>query len=464
MPAPYNFLHQYLLFNSGNEAPRNYHIWTSFILTAAAIHKRVYIPVGMLKVHLNIYVGLVGSQGSRKTTAKNVGLDLFTEAFPDYPILSSVQSREDIVRYMNEDCNKFTFTDHTGCDVSVRPIVGFINELMNFFSVDPTKSVQFFTDIYDEKRFKASTIKRGLEDLVNPCVNFLACSTAEWIIDNMKGNIISGGWARRIIYVYETDRQDPMPFPEYPENHVAMFKEMVDHLRRISQLAGVFEWDEDAKAFYSEWYIEMYKNPPADKMMAGFYESKHIQAIKLAGILALMAWPVVLRITKEHFQQAVAFLDVLEANMPKLFAAAGQNYLAAPQQYAIEALHKAGGAIPDKAFKKLLCRDLAPMEVEQLIRQMKDCEDLYFLDIRTSDGVMRRYAANREFYRGKTSPSIIEADGPKAPKALPSPGVPAQSTPPCPLPSTSLGVEHPSDPDPAQVGEAEDLSTDQSSS
>lgn len=399
---PYNFLEAYLDFNSGNEAPRNYHIWCAFVAVAAAVHKRVFVRTGFLQFYPNLYVGLIGSQGSRKTTAKDIMMDIFTEAFPEYPILASVQSREDIIKYMNEDNNKIVFTDHAGKEMVVRPVVGFINELMNFFSVDPTKSVQFFTDIYDQKRFKSSTIKRGLEDLVNPCVNFLACSTPDWIIDNMKGNIISGGWARRIVYVYETVRGEPVAFPERPAGYEAMVRDMIVHLQRIANVTGEFAWDSDAKEFYDKWYVNMMKNPPEDKMMAGFYESKHAQVLKVCMCLALMHWPVELRITLPRLQQAIAHVDVLEGNMPKLFAAAGKNEMQVPMMEALDMLEKAPGhIIPEKTFRRLLSKNVQPHQIESLLLHMKQVDEIRIIDVKTpgSEGVKKCVITVAEYNR-----------------------------------------------------------------
>ncbi len=372
----FDFVNEYLSFNSGNECPRNYHIWSSFVILAAAVHKRVYVPLGYFNVYPNLYVGLIGDMGSRKSTAKDIAMDLFTETFKDYPILASVQSREDIIKYMNSDACKFSFVNEEGQTVEVRPIVGFINELKNFLSIDPAKSIEFLTDIYSSKRFKSSTIKRGLEDLENPAVNLLACETPEWITDKMKGKIISGGWARRIVYVYETKRSAPIPFPKRPDEYQQIWNRLKEHLIEVSQVSGKFEWDADAAEWYSTWYTQMRNNMPDDKMMAGFYESKHDQATKLAMLLALGTKPIRLRITKENYIRAVAHLDILEENMPKLFSAAGRNELSVPMQLALEILEKNGGWVPEKVWKRLMGKDLDPMEIQQVLRFMQETDQV----------------------------------------------------------------------------------------
>lgn len=376
MAQPFDFLTEYLTFNAGNECPRNYHIWSALTILAGAVHKRVYVPQGYFTTYPNLFVGLIGDMGSRKSTAKDIASDLFQEAFPDYPILASVQSREDIVKYMNSDACLFLFKDEKDTEIKVRPIMGFINELKNFLSVDPGKMVEFLTDIYNTKRFKSGTIKRGLEDLENPCVNLICCETPEWITDKMKGKIISGGWSRRIIYVYETDRAEPIPFPQRPEGHAEMWARLKNHLVKVSTATGPFEWGPDAKEWYAEWYSKMRRNMPDDKIMAGYYESKHDQLLKVAMLLALSHESMARVITKRNLELGLAMLDALEKNMPKLSQAAGRNELNVPIQFAMELLEKKGGMIPEKAFRRILGKEMSPMEVQQVIRFMKETDQI----------------------------------------------------------------------------------------
>lgn len=377
----FNFLQTYLELNSGNECPRNYHIWSALVLLSAAVHKRVYVEQGYFRTYPNLYVGLIGDMGSRKSTAKDIASKLFQLTFDHYPILASVQSREDIIRYMNQDDNTFKFVDRQGVEQTVHPLVGFINELKNFLSVDPGKMIEFLTDIYSTPRFKSSTLKRGLEDLENPCVSILACETPEWIVDKLKGKIISGGWSRRMVYVYETIRADPIPFPTPPNDFLEKSLMLRDHLIRVSQAIGEFRWDPDAKDFYAKWYTNMRRNMPDDKVMAGYYESKHDQLLKVAMDLQLAEDPTNLVLTKRNLMLGISFLDVLEVNMPKLSVAAGRNDLAGPTQAILELLNIKDGWIPEKSLKIAVQKDLSPIEVIQVLRSLQETDQIVIGDV-----------------------------------------------------------------------------------
>lgn len=400
MTPEFDFIAEYLRFNSGNECPRNFHIWSGLVCLAAAVHKRVYTLLGedsYVTLYPNLYIALIGDQGSRKSSAKDYALDLFTEAFPDYPQLSDIQSAEDIIKYMNQDQNKFLIPSKTpGETMTVRPIIGFINELNNFLAIDIVKMVDFLTNIYSKKRYKSSTIKRGLEDLENPCMNMLACAPTDWIMEKMKGSIVSGGLSRRLVQVYEPDLGPPIARPKRPEGYAKMWERLKGHLLYASQLSGEFKWEPDMAAFYDKWYIDIRKSMSQEKLMAGFQSSLHDQVLKVSMLLTLSRYPCNFTITLDTFKLAIAMLDAIMPNMAKLFANSGRNQLAIPMQRALEMLEQQGGWIPEKTYRRMLSKDLAPMEIAQVLRFLEHdtgqlvIKDLLFKDPGTGEGIVRR--------------------------------------------------------------------------
>lgn len=396
----FEFISTYLEFNAGNECPKNYHMWSALVLLAAAVHKRVRVSWGYFDVYPNLFVCLVGRQGFRKSTAKDIAADLFTEVFPDYPTGASVQTREDIVRFMASDECGYSFTNELNEMVEVRPIVFFVNELKNFLSVDPGKMIDFLTDIYDRKRFKSSTIKRGLEDIVNPCLNILACETPKWITDKLKADIITGGFARRVIYVYETEQTLRIPFPERPKNAATMWTEMKEHLLRVADTTGLFQWSDAARIFWSDWYPLLIK--PEDEIMEGYYSSKHIQALKVAMLIALAESPIELVLTTDRLQKAIALLDSIEGNMPKLSVAAGRNELAVPTQTILELLAKNGGWMSEKALRCRMGKDLTPVEQLSVLRYLQETDQIFVREVEDVQKVRRQMVMLRAKYEELT--------------------------------------------------------------
>lgn len=401
-----SFLTDYVLYNDGNECPRNFHVWSALLVIAATTGRRVYCRLGYFDVHPNLYVVLVGKQGTRKSSAKDIARDMFTEAHPDLPIGASVQSREDIVKFMaSSDCLR-AYADEAGNPIEYHPLTFFVNELKNFLSINPGAMIEFLTDIYDRRYFDASTIKHGLQKIENPCVNILACETPAWIIDKLKGNIISGGFARRVIYVYETNRGPRISFPKVTEEAAAARLRCIEHLRRIPTIVGEFKWTPEARDFYDKWYQGLV--PPDDEIMAGYYESKHIQLIKIAMGLALGEPDPKLLITVEFLKLGVVLLDDLEVNMPKLSVAAGRNELAVPQQRIMELLVQNGGYMREKQLKILLDKDLTPPEQIMLLRHLQsETGQIQALSLKRGETSFREVWITSEFEKAVRAKKII---------------------------------------------------------
>jgi len=381
---PSSFLHKYLVYNSGNECHRNYHIFSALVVLAATVQKRIYLNHGYFKVYPNLYVCLVGKQGFRKSTAKDVARDLLTSTFPELPIAANVQSREDIIKFMASDECLFSYTDETGAIKELRPYVLLINELKNFLSINPGASIEFLTDIYDRDIFNSSTIKRGLENIINPCLNILACETPSWIIDKLKTQIISGGFSRRMIFDYETERGPKISFPKLPEGGLAIWNELKAHLKKISTLVGEFLWGPGSRNFYSNWYQGLVQ--PEDDVMGGYYESKHIQLLKITMLLAVAEDPPVLVITQDLLKRGVAMLDSLEVNMPKLSIAAGRNELALPIQRIMEFVESNAGIVSSLGLKCFLNKDLRPQEHFSVLNFLNETEKLVLVNLPAQNG------------------------------------------------------------------------------
>lgn len=381
---PSSFLFKYLLYNAGNECPRNYHLFTGLVVLAATTQKRTYLNHGYFKIYPNLYVCLVGKQGFRKSTAKDIGRDLLTSTFPDLPIAANVQSREDIIKFMASDECLFSFIDETGTNKELRPYVLLINELKNFLSINPGANIEFLTDIYDRDLFNSSTIKRGLENIVNPCLNILACETPDWIIEKLKCQVISGGFSRRMIFDYETVRGAKISFPRLPDNGKQIWDELKDHLQQVQKLVGPFQWGPGTRNFYDNWYQTMVQ--PEDDVMSGYYESKHIQMLKITMLLGLAQMPPLLVITIDLLKQAIALLDSLETNMPKLSVAAGRNELALPIQRIMEMIENQDGIITPLALKTFMNKDLRPQEHFGVLNFLTDTEKLFPVNLPASNG------------------------------------------------------------------------------
>lgn len=352
-----------------------YHMWSALSILGMTMSRKIYVDHEYFQIHPTLYICLVGRQGLRKSTAKDLAKNLFLEVFPDYPLGASVQSREKIVEQLSKDDALRVFTDENGNTIEIKPIAFFINELKNFMSINPSGMVEFLTDIYDTKFFAASTIKHGLQPIINPCVNILACETPNWIIEKLKMNIIAGGFSRRMIYVYVTEAPERITFPVKSDEAKRAEEWCKQHLLKINELRGPFKWEPSAKVFFDSWFRGLPRIQ--DEVLEGFYEAMDVLAMKVAMLVAVSQENPKLVLTCENLKTAIAFLEEVIVNLPRLSIAAGRNELAVPQQKLLELIQANNGCMMEKDWHKFATKELNEIEYGMVKRMFRDTRQLY---------------------------------------------------------------------------------------
>lgn len=379
-----DFISQYLLYNAGNMSPKNYHLWCALSILAMTVGRKIYVDHAYYRIHCMLYITLVGRQGLRKTTAKDMAKNLFLEVFPDYPVGASVASREKIVERLASDDTLRAYQDETNSMIEFRPTAFFINELKNFMSINPGAMVEFLTDIYDTKFFASDTIKHGLQPVINPCINIIACETPKWLIEKLKLNIIAGGFSRRMLYIYEISRPTRITFPIKTPDSFQAEEWCKNHLRKISTIVGPFAWSADARVYFDEWF----KNLPNqdDEILEGYYEAKDVLVQKIAMLLGVAQEEPTKTFTVDLLKLAISILESIELNLPKLTIAAGRNELAIPQQIILDLLEDHGGEMFEKEWHCRASRDMSEQEYSS-VRSLLSKTDRIF-EVTSKNGVV----------------------------------------------------------------------------
>jgi len=372
-----DFMSDYVLYHSHYEIPRAYVYWSAIATVGAVVNRKIHFRHGDIVIHGNLYVMLVGPQGNGKSVSCDFAKRFFKLACPGYNVGASTQSAEDIVANMAKEDFPRGYTDEYGECATFAAYAFFMNEFKNFIAYAPSRMLAFLTDIYDRvDPFDSSTIKRGVESIVNPSLNILACENPDWLINNLKNDIVSGGFSRRIIYVYELDRAEPKAFIDLDAAAVDARDRIVKHLQAAATVVGQFKWTDDGRKWYRPWYEHKQRNLPGNPLMAGYVGTKHVQLFKVAMALDAVSPKPMLLFTDELLQLAVSFLDLIEVNMPRLSQAAGRNELAAIQQRALEAIQHNGGWMLEKDMRKLVEIDCNWSETANILRHLEETQQI----------------------------------------------------------------------------------------
>lgn len=335
-----SFLKDYEITTQNNEVPRTFHLFSSLVALSSLVSGRIWIDLGLFKIRPNLYVILTGTPGVKKTTAMSVAKNLIREMKGAVPLAAECMTKEALTMEMggctkaceglpegsvprefaplDEKCTKFMYT----------PMSVMVTELSQFVGSGGAAGhmLDFLTTIYDEHVYENKTKGKGTDTLPMPYLTLLACTVPDWITARLKDDVITGGFSRRAIFVYEHATNLRVPRPIVTPEMEEAWKRLVAKSRKILTLKGEVKWGPGTIDFYDTWYTKMKR--PEDPLLEGWFNSVHVQMLKIAILVAVSEWEggeLVMEIP--HMQLAIELLRMVEENIPKVFKGVGRNEL-----------------------------------------------------------------------------------------------------------------------------------------
>lgn len=332
-----SFLRDYRTFTSGSEAHPTYHTFSALVALSSIISRRVWIEQGYFKVYPNLYVVLVGPPGNRKTSAMSIAKNLIRE-LKDVPFSAECVTKEKLILDMAEQEKVIDkLPDIYSAQRVFTPMTIMVTELSEFLGAGSIGMINFLTTIYDQDVYEHRTKNRGEVLITGPFLNLLACTTPDWITTYLRADVISGGFSRRAIFVLETGKSGRIPFPEVSTEAKSAWESVLAYSRRLQKVHGPFVWHPKAKAFYIDWYQNL--KMPTEETVVGYYETKHMQLLKISMLIALSE-STELVLNTEHLEFGLALLKLAEENLGRVFDGIGRNELNAAASKTLELLTK----------------------------------------------------------------------------------------------------------------------------
>ena len=302
-----------------SEAPESFIDWTALFNLAAATRRHVQVPKGMLgswSAAPNLYILFIAGAGkARKSTTTNYTEELIHEVMPKITPAPELITKESLLTELTKSP-----------DASMYILAPEFGEFIVKSGVD---MYGFLTNIYDgKKHISASTLSRGAEFADRPCVNLLGATTPEWVAANMPESVIGGGFASRVIFVFEERVRRRQLYYENLDYAALekIRKNLISDLEHISNnIHGDFKIAEDAKEFMEHWYqttADTYSE--ADYKLHGFFERLPAHIHKVA-MLTHLAYSDELVIELKDFEVAIKLLKQVEMKLPQTFQAIGKN-------------------------------------------------------------------------------------------------------------------------------------------
>ena len=377
------FLNDYMAMVEDTESPRLFHVWSALAGMSACLGRRCWLPFGPMTIYPNQYIVLVGTPGTRKSTAMGVMKRQLRKATGvRFAPADTAGQRQGLVEAMKGSSESKEYLENAELAVGENSLAGltlgdiaeitnipdedlvnqFVSaadrhhimvtatELSRFIGQNNLQMLDFLVTMWDGEDYEYQT-KAGLTQLKNPLINMISCTTPISIHHSLPPAAGGQGFLSRMILVYGSRKHKLVPRPVEPP------QELVDAVRNgfnraYYELAGEITETPDAKA-YSEslydWQLEI-----NDPRFGYYHERRYDHLIKLAMALAASRGSTL--IVKEDYEEAHRILRATERGMPDALGEFGMNPLAALKQAMLEYL-RSRGAVTVEELRAVFHRD-----------------------------------------------------------------------------------------------------------
>ncbi len=323
-----DWIASFIEYTAEGEAPTHFYFWTAVSTIAGALQRKVWIDQKMFQWYANMYIVLVAPPGivSKSTTAE-LGMDLL-RALPAIKFGPSVVTWQSLVQTFGLASEMFQLPD--GSFVSQSPLTIASSEFGNLLDPSDTQMVDTLVNLWDGKSFQKGTKSSGNDDVVNPWINLIACTTPDWIAGNFPEYMIGGGFTSRCLFVYAGAKSRYVAYPglRVADTHATRRDELIHDLEHISTaIVGEYTLTPGALAWGTEWYRTHYEvdiKAMDSSRFGGYAARKQTHIHKLAMVLAAATRDERV-ITEDDLATAAAMVTGLEAEMVQVFAKIGQS-------------------------------------------------------------------------------------------------------------------------------------------
>lgn len=322
-----NWLQAFIDYASYGEAPKHMYFWTGVSTIAGVLQRKCWIDQAYFKWFPNFYVILVAPPGivSKSTTA-GIGMDLLRQV-PGVQFGPEIVTWQALAKAFVNSAETFEHNTllHTQSALTIES-----SEFGNLLNPQDKEMVDVLVTLWDGKGIRKETKFSGNDEIINPWINLIACTTPSWIAGNFPEYMIGGGLTSRCVFVYADKKAR---YVAYPKDHVpedmaqtaGKLLEDLDHIRRTC--IGEYTLTPDARQFGVEWYQRHYTEKHKgldDDRFGGYLARKQTHVHKLSMVLAAASSDKML-ITREHLELAETMVTDLEPDMALVFSKIGKT-------------------------------------------------------------------------------------------------------------------------------------------
>lgn len=385
-----SWIDEFMKLGADSESPMLYYKWVGISTIASALRHRVYIDRESYKDYPNMYVILVAPPGgTRKSTVCDFAYDNIIQSVPSIKCFSGRITTEALMKRLTTVDVSNNNTTILSSDPS---LLLYASELSSLFKKLPKGSypiIDFLTSIYGSGNFSYDTKNGGEVRLMDTSINLLAATTPSGVNELIGVSNIEGGFASRVILVYQ-DTRIRKGWPDKDPNFKTKLNSLISDLNRISSITGEMVVPTVCKRHWNTWYFkEEFNNPPPE--LVNYNNRKHDHLLKVAMVYALSERDNLV-LTVKDLDRANDTLSEVEKFMPSAFNGLNKTKESGIREDIVNFIKHKGGSVTRTELTNRFERRIKGEELTKIMVPLIDSEIISIC--RSTNGRAQKYILN----------------------------------------------------------------------
>lgn len=262
-PSSGDFISAYLEYNAITEVPLSFHRWVALSMVGVILNRQVTFKLGHFDIQPNNYIMLIGSPGTRKSTAIKIGKKLLQLSGFDtfsaekttkekFLLDLSGEGREDPQDIL--DRNLFGDSSDDADLSSFKEMYIAADEFNDFIGNGNMEFISLLGSLWDFNGLYSNRIKNGKSVVIpNPTINILGGNTPTGFALAFPPEILGQGFFSRLLLIYGEVTGKKIAFPPAPaEEDTAVMVKWIARIR--DNVRGPITIDADAQNLLDRIY------------------------------------------------------------------------------------------------------------------------------------------------------------------------------------------------------------------
>jgi hypothetical protein len=379
-----------------SEAPTIFHRWSIVSAVGAMLGRQIHLPFGHSKIYPNQYIMIMGSPGSRKSTAMAVAKGLLQEAGytrfgPDKTskerFLMEMKQYEEAIDM--EDLEALTLDEPSEIYVVA-------SEFTDFVGTNNMEFITMLTNLWDNPDVYRNPKIHGASVLVHePTVNIIGGNTTQGFALAFPPESLGNGFLSRLIFVYGEPNGVKVAWPKPSDPLLAAG--LVEDLKQIKVKAkGIVTLGKGVEELGDKIYREF--RDIDDARFKHYSTRRFTHLIKLSMVIA--ATRMSTQIQEEDMLKANTLLHYTEHNMPKALGEFGKSKYSDVSNQILEKLNHSLHPVGVNELWRLVDKDLPKMQdLIEVLKNLVNSDKIQFMGAGKKQGYVTKHNQKVEWDR-----------------------------------------------------------------